>query len=46
VNVERQGRFMVYSLAPDVHAARDDTKLDLGCCSLEIAADQKAKRKS
>jgi ArsR family transcriptional regulator len=46
VNVERQGRFMVYSLAPDVHAARDNTKLDLGCCSLEIAADQKAKRKS
>ena len=40
VQVERQGRFMIYSLAPDVFAAAKDEcckQLDLGCCSLEIA---------
>jgi DNA-binding transcriptional ArsR family regulator len=45
VQVERQGRFMLYSLAPDVRAAQmnDCCKIDLGCCSLEIPEDKKRK---
>jgi DNA-binding transcriptional ArsR family regulator len=46
VRGQRQGRFIVYSLAPDVIAAPPKTssgeccrQLDLGCCSLEIATD-------
>lgn len=48
VQVERQGRYMVYSLAPDVRAAqtKDCCKIDLGCCSLELADDKKRKPKS
>jgi ArsR family transcriptional regulator, nickel/cobalt-responsive transcriptional repressor len=43
VQVERRGRFMIYSLAPEVRASHADTgcKIDLGCCSLEIAEDLK-----
>lgn len=38
VHVERQGRFMIYSLARDVRStqAQHGCKIDLGCCSLEI----------
>ena len=49
VNVERQGRFMIYSLPPDVFAMRSGDcckQVDLGCCSLEIPdEDGKAKAK-
>ena len=41
VQVERQGRFMIYSLAPEVVAIQakgDGRQLDLGCCSLDISA--------
>lgn len=45
VQVERQGRFMIYSLAPEVRTTpgTDCCKIDLGCCSLEIAEDKKPK---
>ena len=45
VHVERQGRFMIYSLAPDVRAVhgKDCCKIDLGCCALELAEDKKRK---
>lgn len=49
VQVERQGRFMIYSLAPDVYAARRNAagkQLDLGCCSLEIPNEPKEPRKT
>lgn len=43
VQVERQGRFMIYSLAPGVTPATksDCCKIDLGCCSLEIPDDKR-----
>jgi DNA-binding transcriptional ArsR family regulator len=45
VNVERQGRYMIYSLAAEVRAAKsqDGCKIDLGCCSLQIADDKRRK---
>jgi DNA-binding transcriptional ArsR family regulator len=38
VQVERQGRFMIYSLAADVRSTQvqQGCKIDLGCCSLEM----------
>ncbi len=42
VLVERHGRFMVYSLPPEVFATRTGDcckQVDLGCCSLEIPAE-------
>lgn len=42
VQVQRQGRFMIYSLSPEVRAAEHparDRNIDLGCCSLELAGD-------
>jgi DNA-binding transcriptional ArsR family regulator len=48
VCVERQGRFMIYSLAPGVMASPEQTndccKLDLGCCSLEIPEDDRKRK--
>lgn len=41
VRVERQGRFMIYSLAPDVRSssatAEPGKQLDLGCCLFQIS---------
>jgi len=38
VETEKQGRFVVYRLHPDVFAATRSTTdcLDLGCCKLEL----------
>jgi ArsR family transcriptional regulator len=38
VETEKQGRFIVYRLHPDVFAATRSTSecLDLGCCKLEL----------
>jgi ArsR family transcriptional regulator len=38
VDTEKQGRFVVYRLHPDVFAATRSTTdcLDLGCCKLEL----------
>ncbi len=38
VQTEKQGRFVVYRLHPDVFAATRSTTdcLDLGCCKLEL----------
>jgi ArsR family transcriptional regulator len=38
VQTEKQGRFVVYRLHPDVFAATRSTSdcLDLGCCKLEL----------
>lgn len=46
VQVERQGRFMIYSLAPNVrpNQASDCCKIDLGCCSLEIPDDERKRK--
>ncbi|HTN76315.1 MAG TPA: metalloregulator ArsR/SmtB family transcription factor [Pirellulaceae bacterium] len=41
VRVERQGRFMIYSLAPDIvtpPASESGKHLDLGCCSFDLTA--------
>lgn len=39
VETEKQGRFVVYRLHPDVFAAQQSSQgecLDLGCCKLEL----------
>jgi len=40
VQTQKQGRFVVYSLHPDVMAeethSAQDRKLDFGCCSLDL----------
>ena len=42
VQTKRQGRFIVYSLHPDVFAAAEQPSehLDLGCCRLELPKDR------
>jgi|SRR5579862_8963275 len=42
VQIEKQGRFVIYSLHPDVFHADDKESaehLDLGCCRLEMPND-------
>ena len=38
---EKQGRFVVYQLHPDIFQPAADDHLDLGCCRLEIPAVRK-----
>lgn len=38
---EKQGRFVVYRLHPDVFQPESDEHLDLGCCRLEIPTVRK-----
>lgn len=50
VQSERQGRFVVYALHPDVSAAakaasaNDQQGIELGCCRLEIPSDASSGR--
>jgi ArsR family transcriptional regulator len=43
LQAERQGRFIVYSLHPDVFAAETEPRehLDLGCCRLELPQQER-----
>ena len=45
VQVQRDGRYMIYSLAPGVSTSHGNEccKIDLGCCSLEMAEYKKRK---
>lgn len=47
VQVERQGRFMIYSLVPGVGMSSADNccRIDFGCCALEMAPDDREKPK-
>ena len=50
VKAEKQGRFVVYELHPDVSAAakvaNDQQGIDLGCCRLEIPPDASSGKSS
>ncbi|HJT35996.1 MAG TPA: metalloregulator ArsR/SmtB family transcription factor [Pirellulales bacterium] len=50
VQDERQGRFIVYQLHPNVfqpaRRSRDSEHLDLGCCRLEIPGESKEEQQS
>ena len=37
VKTEKQGKFVVYRLDPEIAAASDPTSLDLGCCRLDLS---------
>lgn len=39
VQAAKEGRFVIYSLHPDVAAAASGRQIDLGCCRLELEQD-------